>query len=650
MSAIQIPRSEPEPGSLATESGRVALGWSPVLALLVALGVLVASFGDLISRQGSASGEVFFWAGLVIAVLPIAARVAWPGVSFAESLALVASLAVGLYLFKLGHSPTGFTFHDEFLHWRTAYDLQSTGREFTPNPLLPVSSLYPGIETVTVAFAELSGLSLFVSGVVVVGAARLLLSVALFLLYWEVGRSVRLAGVASVVYMANPNFLFFSAEFSYESLALPLALIAFLAVARRSSHASRATGPWTLVMILIMAGLVVTHHLTTFIFAGFLLAWTVVYVWWRRRPDLVDSGPRLSGPLLLAAGVTWVVLVAPITLHYLEPHVHSVLLEIGSTVSTHSTGREPFQGTSGAVAPLWQRVAGALTALILTAAIPFGLWTVWHRARRHTLALTFALIALLYPVSLALRFTTSGWEIANRSSEFVFLGLGFTVAAATLGIWLPRWLAGGRPLLFALVASLIVIGGVVSGWPRTWLMPGPYLPSAGPRSIEPEGVSDALQTRVMLGPHRRFGADRVNDLLLGSYGVQDAESTLSGGVDTSWIFLSPIIGPQEKKLIRQGKIRYILTDERLTSGKPAEPQYDGTSWRRPLYYARPIPRRFLTKFDHLAHVGRIFDSGHIHIYDVSVYNRRSAPAQARNLRVSAGESLRLEKAPGKQAE
>ena len=67
-----------------------------------------------------------------------------------------------------------------------------------------------------------------------VGVARLLLVLALYLFFARVSGSTRIAALATLLYMANPNFVYFGAIVAYESLALPLASVVLLAVALRS--------------------------------------------------------------------------------------------------------------------------------------------------------------------------------------------------------------------------------------------------------------------------------------------------------------------------------------------------------------------------------------------------------------------------------
>ena len=66
------------------------------------------------------------------------------------------------------------------------------------------------------------------SALIVIGVARLIMMLALFLLFERLSGSSRVAGLAALVYCASPNFLFWSSQYSYQSLALPLAVLTFL--------------------------------------------------------------------------------------------------------------------------------------------------------------------------------------------------------------------------------------------------------------------------------------------------------------------------------------------------------------------------------------------------------------------------------------
>ena len=147
-----------------------ALGAAPLLALVAALGLLLIASADNGSRLGETGSETLFWAGLLLIYLPIALRLFGSSASSSERLALVVVLGVSLYLVKVVHSPAGFTLHDELASWRGAWDLLESGHLFADNPLVGGYSVFPGMTAVTAALAQLSGLSIFISALILIGA------------------------------------------------------------------------------------------------------------------------------------------------------------------------------------------------------------------------------------------------------------------------------------------------------------------------------------------------------------------------------------------------------------------------------------------------------------------------------------------------
>jgi hypothetical protein len=200
----------------ASEAGR--WGWLPELTLLSSFGLLLIAATNLGAYMAAPWAPAAFWAGLMLVVIPVVMRLAMREVTRAERLALVVLLVMAMYLAKVIHSPLAFTFADELVH---AYNLEAilgSGRLFAENAILPVSPLYPGLVTATAALASLSGLSPFVAALVVIGVARFVLALSIFLLFERLTGSPRVAGLGAAMFAGQPTFLFWSAQFSYESL------------------------------------------------------------------------------------------------------------------------------------------------------------------------------------------------------------------------------------------------------------------------------------------------------------------------------------------------------------------------------------------------------------------------------------------------
>src|SRR5262245_49739248 len=403
-------------------------GWLPALSLLSAFALLLIALANNGARAGAAWSDVLFWAGLLLLLVPAAARLVAPEAERPERIGLIALLGMGLYLVKVLHSPLSFTFSDELQHWRTAGDIIEGGYLFAENPLLPVSSLYPGLENITVALADLSGLSLFAAGVIVLGAARLVGMLALFLLYEQAGRSARMAGIAALLYVANPNFLFFDAQFAYETLALPLTLLVLFAAARRALAPDGDGVGLTLMILLGMAAVVISHHVTTYALVAFLVVWALIASV-RPRDRWALPHPRSLALLGIVAGLTWLVYAATLTAKYLFPQLGGSLTQLIQLIAGEAVGRELFRSPAGQVSPVWERVTGYTAVVLILLGLPFGLRRLWQTQRDHPLARALAAGALAYPISLAMRLTERGAEAANRGAAFLFVAIGFVLAS-----------------------------------------------------------------------------------------------------------------------------------------------------------------------------------------------------------------------------
>ncbi|MDB5074619.1 MAG: rane protein, partial [Chloroflexi bacterium] len=386
--------------TLPGDSKAAGFAWASALCLTAACGLLLVALGDTAARAALGIAELIFWIGLLVLFVPIAARLFWSGVSGRERFLLVAVLGLAMYGVKYLHSPLYFSFVDEFMHWRTASDILTSHHLFHGNSLLPVSPLYPSLEMVTSALTSLSGLSLFSAGVLMLVAARLILVLALYLFYEQVSGSARVAGIGTLLYMTNPNFLFFDAQFSYESFALPIALFVLFILARRpSSPISHRLG---LSLALLPAILMVatTHHLTSYALAAFLLLWTATTALCAgslRTAFL--QGPGGAALLLIVTALLWLVFVATVTIGYLAPNFMAALHELVGLISGESGARQLFRSpNTGHFSPVWERVVGLGAVVCVLLGLPGGVLRIWRSHRINAAAAALAVATLAYPV------------------------------------------------------------------------------------------------------------------------------------------------------------------------------------------------------------------------------------------------------------
>lgn len=593
------------------------------------------------SRDGVDWAAGIFWLSLLAIFLPTALRIVSPTIARKERIALVLLLGCSLYLVKVLQTPLDFTYYDEFLHWQTANSILNSRHLFSPNALLPVSSLYPGLETVTTAFASVSGMSLYESGIVTLGIARIGLMLALFLFYERISDSAEVGGLAALLYTANSNFVFFDSQFSYESLSLPVAMAILYLVASRKAERHFLLHLALLLPLIVLVAM--THHLTGYVLCGFLGLWTFMAIVRNRRER---QWIALAIITLLVSGtiVGWTVLVGNSIAGYLAPVFRSGIRELLTLLSFDSSGRELFRSASGQISPLWERIVGIGAVVCIVAVLPLGALQIvvspfrsrfslrrrriipaatlqtWNRYRYSAAALALSAIVVLHPVMQGFRLTSSGWEIANRSSEFLFWAIAFILAVGVLWLRskkLPRrlWLAG-----FGAWASVIFVGGTISGWPPWARLPGPYLVSADMRSIESEGILAGRWAGQYLPAQSRIAADRINSLLMSVYGNQRVITHLADSIYLAPVYFSRTFGQHEINQLRTGAAQYLVVDMRMATSLPMVGVYFEAG--EPLGHERttPLDPAVLTKFDEVDHLSRIFDSGSIRLYDVGALN------------------------------
>jgi hypothetical protein len=587
----------------------------PLLSVAVAVGIFLMAAANRAGQEGVWWADPLFFIALLVMSLPIGLRLLSTGAHGTERVSLVALLAVALYLCKFLRNPVRFGGFDEFLHVRTAQDILANGTVFDPNTLLPIGPFYPGLELVTSALSSVGDIPIHGAGVLLLAVARLVFLLSFFFFFAMATNSARVAGIASFIYMVNPQFLYFDSQFAYESLALPLAAFVLYLLARRAHSSVARWMGLTVILLITLPAVVITHHVTSFLLAGFLLLWATIGVVMRRR-DRARPGTVAVVTVLLV--LAWAVFIAPTVIEYLAPMIESAGGQVFQLLLGQLDPRQLFVAPSGDAAPAWERLIGSASVGVTLLLLPLGLLTLWIHHRWNPVALALAMIALLYPASLVARLTPIGADVASRMPEFLYIGVGVVVALA-LARFSYRGVVGG--LRLAAVGSalaVLVVGGVLVGMPGWERLPGPYLVSADARSIESEGLAAAAWSKDVLGPDNRFVADRVNRILLATYGRQTIITSYASGVAVNRLYFSRELGDVEREIVQAGQVKYLLADQRLTTDLPTVGHYfDRGEESLVGQHVSPLDPELLDKFDHMPGVSRIFDSGNIRIYDIS---------------------------------
>jgi hypothetical protein len=605
-------------------------GWIAVLCLTVATALLVIVAGHGAGRRGDAVAPLLFWAGVILLVVPTSFRIAWPRVARGERFFLLLLLVEALFYYKVVYSPTSFVDHDEFLHWVAADDLMTARRLFLSNPHLPIGPAYPALEMLATAIVNLTGLPLFAAGTLLVAVLRGTFIVALFLFYERIAGSPRISAIACLVYMGCSTFVVFESMFSYESLGVVLCVLIFTVEAASKDLVGPPRLKALALIALLLASLAVTHHLSAALAAIYFGALAALEALRRHEALRIETriAVGLTAIMAIALPVLWMQARGDPLTSYLGPVVETGFKTLlGKILGTVTQRSEAF----GAPAqPLGMRLTTLLAILLLALGLATGFfrslamaapsgaragWRPIHdilkRRWRDSRIVLLALLAFGFPISVAFRLTVAGWEIGNRMGTFVFVGVGLVFAVSIVHFWQGRAPRGWRRVAPAAALAVIVMGGVTSASLEP--IRGPYRVAADPQSVERMGIETALWTKEWLQPGNRFIADRVNRLLLGTYGRQDARTKVVEGVYAARLFKDKKLGPDEFYALARSDVDFLLVDLRLTTSRPTLGFYFDAWDERTGTALSPDA---LLKFNDIDGITRTYDNGWIVIYDV----------------------------------
>jgi hypothetical protein len=572
-----------------------------------------------------------FWLATAVGLLAAAGVVYWSADRSRAAAPVTAALAVLFSLPKFLRAPHYFNYYDELAHWRAVRDLLNGAALTDANPLNKVVVDYPGLAVVTATTTALTGGSIFAAGTAVVLAARVAGCLAVLLLAERVlagrvpagrvpaGRvpaervlaeqllpRTETALLAVAVFLANPAFMFFDAQFAYGSLACALVAVVLLFAVRLPDG-----GAALFVAALALAVLVVvTHHGSSYVLAGVLALAVVVALVRRQRPA------RLLLPLAGATAVAvfaWLFTGARRTPGYVGPYVRSTLSSIPDFLSGGSGPRRLLGGFPPT--PVYEQVAAFVAVLVLFGAFCAGGWALYRR-RGHDptgnpTTITLALLGAGYFLSLPLVALRDD-QVVKRLWEFTFIGLA-PICAVGFALLVRRWRWAGAGLLAALLLVVFVGSGVARSGEHV-RFPGPYRPSADPRSLTPNLVAAAEWMRRTHGNDNRVVGDRTLAAAFGSYGEQVPVTYRENGVPVWLIFTPETVDGVVLRELRRGRIGWVAVDRRTAGNSPLTGFYFDES-EPGAYVDTRLTDAALAKFDR-APFRRVYDNGTIVLYQV----------------------------------
>ncbi len=640
----------PEKATRLAAIGKLNL-FAPLL-LVMSLGLVLMAVAAAGSRQDGPTGlnQALWVLGQIVIFLPVVLRMALNNTGNAERIGLAVSVGIIFQLSRRVLDPLHFAYFDELLHATTLRQLDETGHLYALNPLLPVSGFYPGLEVATDAISRLTGLSVLNSATLLLVFARVIIMLAIIGLIRAVSGSTKAASLAAVLYLCNPQFLFFNSQYSYQTLALPLAVFTVYAfmVRRRGSRTA------LLIPLVLTAAVTSIHHLTAMLLIAAFATWlgfelmcggtrpssrahtrrtrsTVGRIVFGRDLPVAEPGVDLDpvarrmrhhrdviGLLLMTLiGSGMTVMATLIPGNPVGGYLKAIFVNFGTGASGLAAGdsaKPIFSDRAGAGPAPWEQVL--LVTSVLIALLSMLAALIYARdslARRHAFGLVLAVLALLYPIVPGGHLTTATAEVGDRAAGFAYLGL-----AAAVGWWLSRrQIAWRGATVVAILATVAFIGGAILGaGPTARQLPGPYLISADARSIDADNLAAAQFLAIALPPDSRIFADRIGGLLAAADGNQFTVRHLSTGIDASRLLLDPNFTQADIDLIKKAGLQFLVVDTRISEGLPHLDVYIETGEFEGRTRTEPVSPVALEKFASVPGVDRIYDNGSVMVYDL----------------------------------
>lgn len=571
--------------------------WFSYMTLSCTGGLLLIAIAFSGSRVETNWANLLFWCGFMVIILPPIVRISSPNLTRQERISMVVMLATIYYLIKVLYNPILFTFKDEFHQMHTTSSILLTGRLFHQSSILPVSPFFPGLSILTASLVKLGGLDIFVSGLIIIGIARIAFVLSLFLFYEHISRSSFLGSIATLLYISNPHFLLFDAQYSYESLALPL--IAFILYSLKSQESLNTYTHSNVIEKTVMLGaigvVVVTHHVSSYMLTLLLGIWLISAFFVPKDPHK-SSNSRVIAIICAVVVVSWAIYVATMVIDYLEPWLRNTVRQTVEVLANERPPRELFRDRTGRTISYLVQVPVYASVLLIFSVLPFAARSTWKNYRHQTIALALLIVSFSYPVAQALRITSYGLSIGTRALPFIYVGLSFVLAVGLHNLLANPKTRFRRTIFAGFVVTLCT--GTTAAVVSSWGLPRPYDPLSYTSAVDSQGIAAAIWTETFLGTEERFVAPFTMELIVGAYGRQQMLNNVTEGVWFNSLFVKSILDPSDVQFARRRNVEYLVEDQRL--------RWDLTE-----------RHAAMTSRDEV--FSRLYDSGDVVIYGTGVY-------------------------------
>lgn len=598
------------------------------------VGVALVCLAYTLAGRSTGTSEqpkfLVLWLGVIVFLWPAARRLANPFVTESERLSILVAVALFTYLPKFLRNPRRPVFYDEIAHWTQVERIVQTGDLYRANPAVRVLPSYPGLHTLTAGLRELTGLSTWQVGVLLIAVLHVVSTIGIFVLVRRLMASPVVAGLAALLWCVAPGALFFNSQYAYQSLAIVGFVWVVVAVAEAQAAAGMRRWAWTGIAGFLGVSVVVTHHLTSYAMVALLLAFTLAAVVLRRRePGSAWLPPLVLLVFSLVVNAAWMLVrggrqAVSSIVDYLSPYPEGGLDQLWGAV-TGTGERRTFFVRSGLPAwEQWAAFAAPLLAIVL-GIIGIGLMRKMRRPPRSG-AWALTAFAGLYVLSLPLILTPTGAQGAHRSAPFTYVGVCL-VAASGLA-WIigrstestGRFRAAG-PLAIALVIGIVVIGNTAASVNEFDRFPGPWEAGADSRTLTPE-LLDAADWLAGYDSPDRVVADIYSGTALGVFGTTRDSCAVAascpGDLEIWRFYNGQNIRGSDLALLRSEGYRFLVVDRRMTTSTPRSGYWFNRNEEDAFEHDQPFSKTMLARLESFRWLTKVYASTNYDLYEIHV--------------------------------
>lgn len=514
-------------------------------------------------------------------------------------------LGLVIYSLQIYRSPDYFINRDEMVHYQGYASLIEKGNLRFNHTTFPIIKDYPGLEFLVASTFFTTALKPIFSGKILIGFIHSMLLIVLWIYFSKLGLSDNIASIGTFLYALNPRYTQFDSMVSYESVGIFFVILLLFLIKKMID---RRVMTFSVLAIIALFALVITHHLSSYMFLTYgLILLVIQYTLVRLKNE--EPKKNLSTFIVLAGVFVfgWLIYIAAGAISYLTLGFKDRILAILQLSIFGGEGaRAMFMGSP--VPPYESFILRFLYPPVLLFFCLYGGYLLLVKKIFHLESLRISLFffgPVLFLASWLLVPTTSGSELAYRSWAFLFVGVAFTIAVAF------KSMKEEKNFIFQFVLSGALIIMLFSGFSlaRNEAVRFPvsrFVDNESFYTLQAFRAADWLSSKDSKGL-KLLGTWPQRDVM-GSYGAQYVDSAQA----------ARFIVKDEVDFNTWQHYNYLAVDNRVTELIYSMPKsYFGIKLPEPyadVGHVKPLPVYLLQKYNYCPAMLKVYDNGPILLY------------------------------------